>query len=168
MFGIGGRAFTHAIERELSVDFPQAESLKLGLSDGNVAHQHKADVEKALNKTLNVWANGVELALAEFTRLDHLPHRVLLCGGGSSLDMLLQRLEADEWYKELPFTRKPAVQHIKPEDVAGITDATGDVSDHTLITAMGLLRVGVDTISSDGDANGQGAIKDKINKVLRV
>src|SRR4029078_2536539 len=70
MFGIGGRAFTHAIEREISVDFPQAESLKLGLSDRNVAHQHKADVEKALNKTLNVWANGVELALAEVTRLD--------------------------------------------------------------------------------------------------
>src|SRR4051812_41028267 len=107
MFGIGGRAFTHAIERELSVDFPRAESFKMALGVDKIAPQQKADVEKALNKTLRVWANGVELALAEFSRLDHLPHRVLLCGGGSSLEMLLQRLETGEWHKDLPFTRKP-------------------------------------------------------------
>jgi cell division protein FtsA len=166
MFGIGGRAFTHAIEREMGVDFARAESLKLSLSAGRVAHQQKADVEKALNKTLNVWANGVELALIEFEKLDHLPHRVLLCGGGSSLDMLIQRLETEHWHKELPFTRKPTVQHIKPDDVIGITDATGDVNDHTFITAMGLLRVGMDTLNNEGNA--EGSIKDKINKVLRV
>jgi cell division protein FtsA len=167
MFGIGGRAFTHAIERQLDVDFAKAESLKLGLDAGHTAHQHRADVEKALDKTLNVWISGVELALAEFDKLDHLPHRVLLCGGGSSLDMLMSRLEASEWHKSLAFTRKPVVQHIKPEDVIGITDTTGDVNDHTFITAMGLLRVGMDTLNSGADT-GDDSIKDRINKVLRV
>jgi cell division protein FtsA len=167
MFSIGGRAFTHAIARQLDTDFAKAESLKLSLSSGHTAHQHKADVEKALDKTLNVWLSGVELALAEFDKLDHLPHRVLLCGGGSSLDMLMSRLEASEWHQNLPFTRKPVVQHIKPDDVIGITDATGDASDHTFITAMGLLRVGMDTINS-GLAADDDSVKDKINRVLRV
>jgi cell division protein FtsA len=166
MFGIGGRAFTHAIERELDVDFNKAEVLKVGLS-GDGEHHKKAGVEKALDKTLNVWTSGVELALAEFDKLDHLPHRVLLCGGGSSLDKLMEQLENGEWYKTLPFTKRPVVQHIQPDEVVGITDATGDVNDHTLITAMGLLRVGMDTINSGG-ADEKASIKDKVNKVLRV
>lgn len=165
MFGIGGRAFTHAIERQLDIDFADAEALKVGLSSGASAKQEA--VEKALDKTLNVWINGVELALAEFDKLDHLPHRLLLCGGGSSLQMLVERLEGPEWYKALPFTKKPLVQHIRPDEVVGITDTTGDASDYTYITAMGLLRVGMDTINS-GAVPSETSVKDRVNKVLRT
>ena len=166
MFGIGGRAFTHAIERELDIDFAKAESLKVGLSTGHPA-QKNSRIDKAVDKTLNVWSSGVELALAEFDKLDHLPHRVLLCGGGSSLEQLMDELSDGDWYKNLPFTKKPLVQHIQPNEVVGITDATGDVNDHTLITAMGLLRVGLDTINS-GAAGDKDSVRDKIGKVLRV
>lgn len=167
MFGIGGRAFTHAIERELDTDFTHAESLKLGLSSGQGDVKQKEQIEQALAKTLKVWSNGVELALGEFNKLDHLPHRVLLCGGGSSLDMLMEALENGDWYKALPFTKKPAVQHIMPNEVVGITDTTGHITDHTFITAMGLLRVGMDTINSGGDTQAV-SIRDKLNKVLRI
>lgn len=167
MFGIGGRAFTHAIERDLDIDFAKAEALKIGLSDGRVAESKKAPLEKSLQKTLNVWTSGVELALAEFNKLDHLPNRILLCGGGSSLEMLMRELESQEWHKSLPFTKKPSVQHIQPNEVVGITDSTGDANDHTFITAMGLLRVGVDTMNSGG-ASGDNTVKGKLNKLLRV
>src|SRR5665213_148522 len=60
MFGIGGRAFTHAIERELDVPFTKAESIKIGLSEGKVIPAEKKDVEQALAKTLNIWTSGVE------------------------------------------------------------------------------------------------------------
>ncbi|HVO86704.1 MAG TPA: cell division FtsA domain-containing protein, partial [Candidatus Binatia bacterium] len=53
MFGIGGRAFTHAIERELDVPFTKAESIKVGLSAGKLPAAGAAKVEKALDKTLN-------------------------------------------------------------------------------------------------------------------
>ncbi len=167
MFGIGGRAFTQAIARELDIDFPKAEALKVGLGAGVVADQQRPQVEKALAKTLKVWASGVELALAEFDKLDHLPNQLLLCGGGSSLEMLMHRLEEGGWHKSLPFTKKPSVQHILPEDVVGISDTTGDINDHTFITAMGLLRVGMDTLNSSGTAD-KTNVKDKINKVLRT
>jgi cell division protein FtsA len=165
MFGIGGRAFTHGIERELDVDFVKAEAVKLSLA--SPTPKHKAEAEKALAKTLKVWTNGVDLALSEFTKLDHLPHHVLLCGGGSSLDMLMDSLERSEWHKGLPFTRKPTIQHIKPEEVVGITDSTGSISDHTYITAMGLLRVGMDTLTS-GVAEGDNNLRNKLNRILRV
>jgi cell division protein FtsA len=166
MFGIGGRAFTHSIERELDVSFTQAEELKVGLSTDKVPKGKVADIEKALNNTLEVWASGVALALGEFDKLDHLPHRLLLCGGGSSLEMLMAKLDDSEWYKELAFTRKPQVHHIQPGQVVGIVDKTGDVADHTFITAMGLLRVGLDTIQQEGSSGD--SIREKIDRLLRV
>ena len=164
MFGIGGRAYTHAVERDLGVDFDKAESLKVGLSTNQAPVSQRPAIEKALGKTADVWIGGIELALSEFTKLDHLPHRMFLCGGGSSLDILMDKLQETEWYKLLPFTRKPSVHHIRPEQVAGIKDSTGDVSDHTFITAMGLLRVGTDTMQFSES----GSIRDKIDKMLSV
>lgn len=165
MFGIGGRAYTRAVERDLGVEFDQAEELKLGLSTNKVPSQKRPAIEAALSKTADVWIGGIELALGEFTKLDHLPHRMFLCGGGSSLDLLMDRLEQTEWYKTLPFTRKPSVHHIRPEQVAGIKDTTGDVTDHTFITAMGLLRVGMDTMQFTSTNS---SIKDKLDKMLSV
>ncbi len=167
MFGIGGRAYTKSIERDLGVEFTTAEQLKLGLDSGRIPQNKQDSVKKSLEKTLDVWTTGVELALQEFDKLDHLPYRMFLCGGGSSLDMLMDRLENSDWYKELPFTRKPVVKHIRPEQVVGIHDKTGDVTDHTFITAMGLLRVGMDTMRfSEGVASG--SIKEKLDRMLRA
>lgn len=112
-----------------------------------------------------MWLDGVELALSEFESVDHLPNRILLCGGGASLDQLVEALSEREWYKELPFTKRPTVQHIQPSEVIGITDPTGKVTDHTFITAMGLLRVGYDTIVGSEDASG---VKETINRILRI
>lgn len=168
MFGIGGRAFTRSVERELNVEFSQAEELKVGLGNGQIPAKKVAAVEGALKKTLDVWINGVEFALAEFDKLDTLPHKLLLCGGGSSLDMLMERLESSDWYSELPFTRKPSVQHIHPDQVVGIVDKTGNVNDHTFITAMGLLRVGLDTLQFSTTPDKGGSLREKVDKVLQI
>ena len=50
-------------------------------------------------------------------------------------------------------------------DVVGITDKTSSELDHTFITAMGLLRVGYDTIVGSSDTD---SVKDKLNRILRV
>src|SRR6185295_11466596 len=124
------------IERDLSLEFEQAENLKLALNSPKIPEHKRGQLKDALDKTLEVWLSGVELALGEFTKLDHLPHKLLLCGGGSSLGMLVDELGGSDWYTSLPFTRKPVVQHIEPDEVAGIVDKTGAVTDHTFITAM--------------------------------
>lgn len=166
MFGIGGRAFTKGIAREMDYEFDLAEELKVGLTTNKTPRNLVLKVENALKKTLDVWASGVELALSEFTMLDNLPNRILLCGGGSSLDLLTNYLHENYWYKELPFTKRPLVQHIQPEQVVGIVDKTGLVIDHTFITAMGLLRVGLDTLKQGNKTSG--GIREKINRMLSV
>lgn len=165
MFGIGGRSFTRTIMTSMDLAYSDAEKLKVNLDHDKIKASVKKQAEAAIDKTLEVWLAGVELALSEFDSVDHLPNRILLCGGGSSLDQLVEALSTRDWYKELPFTKKPTVHHIQPSEVVGIRDETGSVQDHTFITAMGLLRVGYDTIvgSSDGDS-----IKEKVNRLLRI
>ena len=166
MFGIGGRAYTRAIERDTGVDFEEAEKHKVGLSTGEIPDSARKAAVASVSKTLGVWMDGIELALAEFKKLDHLPHRMYLCGGGSSLTMLVERLQQSDWYTKLPFTRKPTIAHIRPDQVIGIKDESEKVSDHTYITAMGLLRVGLDTIQYIGtDGN---TVKEKIDRILHV
>ena len=167
MFGIGGRAYTKSIEKELGVDFADAEELKLGLVNNKTPSQKIPAVEAALHKTLDVWLGGVELALSEFPKLDHLPNRMLLCGGGSSLDMVVEELERTDWYRQLPFTKRPSVQYIKPSQVVGIVDKTGIVNDHTYITAMGLLRVGLDTLQQANNT-ATNSIRERLDRILRT
>ncbi len=167
MFGIGGRAFTRAIGRDLGIEFTQAEQLKLALGSGRIPQHRETTIQAALDKTLDVWVSGVDLALGEFDTLDHLPSKVLLCGGGSSLEPLMERLSKTNWYTNLPFTRKPMIHHIQPEQVVGILDKTGHVSDHTFVTAMGLLRVGLDTLQQDNNKP-TNSIRERIDRMLRV
>ena len=54
MFGIGGRAFTKAIERDLGVSFSQAEELKIGLSTNKTPQAKVPDIEDSLKNTLQV------------------------------------------------------------------------------------------------------------------
>ncbi|HEX7484158.1 MAG TPA: cell division FtsA domain-containing protein [Candidatus Saccharimonadales bacterium] len=165
MFGIGGRSFTRTIASEMDLNYDDAEKLKVNIDSPQIKATVVKDANAAIDKTLAVWLSGVELALDDFESVDHLPNRILLCGGGASLTKLAEALSERDWYKDLPFTKRPTVQHISPSEVAGITDTTGGVNDHTFITAMGLLRVGYDTIIGSSDSD---TIKDKLNRILRI
>lgn len=165
MFGIGGRSFTQTIATDLNLSYTDAEKLKLNIDHDKMKPTIKKEVDEAVDKTLEVWLAGVELALSEFESVDHLPNRILLCGGGASLEKLVDELNKADWRKELPFTKKPIVRLIEPSQVLGVSDETGKVSDHTFITAMGLLRVGYDTLIGSGEG---GSIKDKVNRLLKI
>lgn len=166
MFGVAGRSFTKTISSDLGIGYEAAERLKINIDDDKIKPNVRQTINESINKTLDVWISGVQLALSEFDAIDHLPSRFLLCGGGSSLNALVERLETDNWYRELPFTRRPIIKHIRPSDVVGITDETGLVTDHTFITALGLLRVGYDTMETTTGT--KDTFKDKLDRILRI
>lgn len=165
MFGIGGRSFTRTIASELDVPYDDAEKLKINIDSDQIKPTVAKDIDVAISKTLEVWMAGVELALSEFNSADHLPNRILLCGGGASLTRLVDALKKQDWHEDLPFTKKPTVHYINPSDVVDVVDSTNSINDHTFITAMGLLRVGYDTMIGSSDSD---TIKEKLNRILRI
>lgn len=160
MFGIGGRSFTKSIAKTLEIDYEQAEKRKLELT----SEPKDEDVRKALIPNVKVWLSGVELALSEFDDIDQLPSKILLCGGGSGLPYIPRVLQKSDWRKNLPLAEDLTVKHIDPSQVQRVVDKTGKVDDYSFITPMGLLNVGLDTISIDTPAQ---KFINKLNQALQ-
>ena len=169
MFSIGGRSFTHQIAESLGVEFETAEEYKLNFDTGDLDDRVKSKVETAIDRNLSVWLTGVEVALEEFGNMGSLPRNVLLCGGGASLSSLQEKLAISDWYKDLPFSRRPIIHLIDTEDLPNLrTDhlnAEGlSLLDHSFATSLGLLRVGIDTLAGAPEETG---IRAKISKLLQ-
>ncbi|MDO4979233.1 MAG: cell division FtsA domain-containing protein [Candidatus Saccharibacteria bacterium] len=186
MFGIGGRSFTHQIASKLGMDFDTAESIKLNLDrelltdptaiaiadrisgDDYVNYletpSRRAKIEEAVQANIDVWLSGVQIALEDFTVLEMLPHKILLCGGGAGLIKLQEALATEDWWEDLPFSRRPEVHILDDLDIPGITNATNIDLDYTYITAFGLLRVALDTMSG---VEAEEGLRAKLAKLLQ-
>jgi cell division protein FtsA len=148
MFAIGGRSFTKRISTSLGVGFDEAEEIKLKYSAGDLDEKREKAVKEALAGDIEVWLSGVELALGEFDQLDHLPPRILLCGGGSALPEIKKALTKEDWHKNSAFARKPTIDFVSPKEVNRVKDATGKLNSPQDITPMGLANLGLDIIGS--------------------
>ncbi|MBQ2660782.1 pilus assembly protein PilM [Candidatus Saccharibacteria bacterium] len=164
MFSIGGRSFTHQIAESLGVDFNTAEEYKLNYDTGKLDDRIKAKVETALSRNISVWLTGIEVALEEFNNISSLPRNVLLCGGGASLSLLQETLAISDWYTKLPFSRRPVIHLIDVKDLPNLIMKDKTLLDHSFATALGLLRVGMDTLAGAPEEN---KLKAKLAKLLQ-
>ena len=169
MFSIGGRSFTHQIAESLGVDFDTAETYKLDFDSGKLDDRVKSKVETAISRNLSVWLTGVEVALEDFENMGSLPRNVLLCGGGASLSLLQEELAISDWYTNLPFSRRPVIHLIDISELPDLVTEHLNIEglstlDHSFATALGLLRVGVDTLAGAPEEN---KLRAKIAKLLQ-
>lgn len=166
MFSIGGRSFTRQISESLGIDFETAEHYKLEFDSGKLDDRVKAKVEAALSRNLSVWMTGVEVALEDFENVTTLPKNILLCGGGAGLSTLQESLAVSDWYQSLPFSRRPLIHLIEVTELPNLSvkpEQKGEL-DHSFATALGLLRVGMDTLAGAPEEN---KLKSKIAKLLQ-
>lgn len=165
MFGIGGRSFTHQIAEALNVDFDTAEKYKLSIGNPSKVPADLRDAMLlAVQRNLAVWLSGVQITLEEFNLTEMLPNKILLCGGGAGLSELQDVLATTDWFKELPFARRPVVHLVGISDIPGIRNVTSVTLDHSYITALGLLRVALDTLVGVPESSG---IRGKFAKLLQ-
>ncbi len=144
MFALGGRAFTKRLASSLNVPFEKAEKIKIDYSKGLLAENTKRGIEQALSSDCQVWLSGIELTLSEFSNIDLLPSKILLCGGGSGLPEIKKVLKDSSWTRKLPFARQPKARFIKPSDITNIIDKTKLLVDHQDITPMALVNIALD------------------------
>lgn len=165
MFGIGGRSFTHQIAETLDVDFETAEKYKLAIKNPTkVPADLKDKMLIAIRRNLAVWLSGVEITLEEFNLTDMLPNKILLCGGGAGLSELQEVLATTDWFKELPFARRPVIHLVESTDIPGINNTTDATLDYSYVTALGLLRVALDTLAGVPEESG---LRAKLAKLLQ-
>lgn len=163
MFSLGGRSFTHQVAESLGVDNAAAEEYKIKYDYGELDERLNAKVEGALKRNMNVWLTGVEVALEDFELVSSLPRNILLCGGGAGLSVLQETLAVSDWYKGLPFSRRPVIHLLDVNELPDL-DLRGHKLDYSYATAIGLLRVGVDTLAAVPEEN---KLKNKIAKLLQ-
>lgn len=164
MFGIGGRSFTHQIAGRLGTDFATAERIKVSHESVKMPPEQLEKAKHAIRDNLEIWLSGVQLALEDFSNLEVIPARILLCGGGASLSELQELLATGNWYQDLAFSRRPVVHLVDPTDIPGILNTTDTELDQSYITAFGLLRVALDTLVGVPDGTG---LKSRIAKILQ-
>lgn len=149
MFAIGGRSFTKRLANEFGISFDEAEELKLKHAAGKLSETQSRQITKALDTDVETWLSGVELALSEFDHMEHLPTRIMLCGGGSGLPEIKHALNETDWHKGLPFVRKPNISFVMPKDVNHVVDTTDSLDSPQDITPMGLANLGLDVVGSE-------------------
>lgn len=162
MFSIGGRSFTHQISESLGVDFDTAERYKLDYDTGKLDDHIKAKVETALARNISVWLTGVEVALEDFESIGSLPRSITLCGGGAGLSLIQETLALSDWYVNLPFSRRPVIHLIEIPELPNLIIGDHEL-DYSFATAIGLLRVGFDTLIGSPEEN---KLRAKLAKLL--
>lgn len=146
MFAIGGRVFTKSIADMMDLPFPEAEKLKLDYSAGKIKESSEKfeKISQALKNDCEVWLAGVQLALEEFSNNDLLPSKILLCGGGSLLPDIKEYLEKRSWIKNLPFSKQPKVDFIRPSQITSVIDETKKLNGSQDVTPMALANLAID------------------------
>ncbi len=146
MFALGGRAFTKRIMNTLSLAFTEAEQMKLDYTAGTLKKKEHEAVGETLAPDIDVWLSGIELTLGEFSNVELLPSRILLCGGGSNLPDIETALKSTDWSKQLPFARKPSIHFLQPKEISTVVDTTQTLMSVQDITPMALANLAIDLV----------------------
>lgn len=144
MFGIGGKTFTKRLSVELNISFEEAEILKLAYTEDKLEQKSKKIISDIINEDMEIWLEGVVLALSEFKDIETLPSKILLSGGGSYLPEFKTTLNTRKWYKKLHFARTPQTSYLKPQNLKNIIDDTKKLKDREYIMPMALINAGIE------------------------
>ncbi len=144
MLALGGRAFTKGVAERLALSFTDAEVLKVGGGTRSVGEAPGGDpvdwdeLVAVLESDAAVWRRGVELMIGDLAGGELLPGRIYLCGGGAELAQIGAALAEDDWWRRLPYARRPEIRALAPWDVVGIRDETGSLTTRQDVTPMAL------------------------------
>jgi cell division protein FtsA len=149
MFTLGGRSFTKRLSQALSIGHEDAEKIKLAYSDEKLEKQSQRIVREAMKSDCEVWISGVALTLAEMEKIDILPSRIYICGGGSLLPEIKEILDSREWTQTLPFPKKPSVGFLEPKMITNIIDETRQLKDPIDVPSVALANIGLEYVGEE-------------------
>lgn len=166
MFAVGGRSFTKSIANNTGLDLEKAENVKLKYSRNPSKYSgEKVElVKESLNSTIDLWLQGLSIALEDLADKNNIPSDIMFCGGGSSLRQLRQAVQSKSWRSDLQLHQLPKPKLIDISNIKNVKNSLERKLDYNYITALGLLRVGRDTMDQDAVSK----LQSKVNDLLKV
>lgn len=141
MFAYGGKVFTKRLAGNLKMQIPEAEQTKVEYSKGNLNDTQARRIKEIFTSDSRVWAQGVEISLAEIQDIDSYPIQIYLCGGGSELPDLKEIMLEYSWLQSLPFAKHPKVEHLYPNQLEDLIDLTRLAKNPEDIAPLALARM---------------------------
>jgi cell division protein FtsA len=151
MIAFGGRVFTKRIAKDMNLEMHEAEKMKIQYSEEKLQIQTKNKIKRSLFGDSQLWAEGVEISLSEFSELTSYPTEILICGGGSELPEIHDSLISYPWLAVLPFEKFPKINHIYPKQISHVQDITGLANSTSDVVPVALVSISIDHISKIQD-----------------
>ena len=146
MIAFGGRVFTRRIAKNMGLELDEAEKMKIEYSHQKLQPATEKKIKKGIGKDAHLWAEGVELSLAEFEEIETFPSEICICGGGSELPEIRESLLSYPWLTVLPFEKFPDIKHIYPRQILNIEDETGILHTTADVVPAALVSISIDLI----------------------
>lgn len=162
MFGIGGRTFSKRLALELNISFSEAEKLKKAYTADKLEPKSKKIIADTLQNDIELWLEGIVLALSEFKDIPELPNRILLSGGGAQLPEIKESLNNRKWFKKLPFSGKPYATFLKLTDFKNLIDETKKIKNPEHLSPAALANLGIEL------AGEESLIEKTLRKVIGI
>lgn len=138
MLAFGGRVFTERLVKEMNLEYRFAEQRKIKYSNGALQANIAKDVKNILRKDVSLWADGVRMALSQFTDIDVLPSKIYLCGGGCLLPDIKEILIAYPWKQYVRFLKHPSSVRMSLDDIDHVVDPKKILDSTLFITPVSI------------------------------
>ena len=167
VFGIGGETFTKRLAIELNINFEEAERLKIAYSNDKLEQKSKKIINDILEHDVELWLDGIVLALTEFEDINVLPTKILICGGSAKLPEVKNILGSKKWHKKLHFSQVPQIQSITQKMLKNLLDETKREKEEEDMIPSSLVSKGIDMLDEDEMDVMEKALK-KVISIMKV
>lgn len=135
--------------------------------NGNIVYMESINIGggnfSQKNESVAAWLAALQMSLEE-VELEALPERIFICGGGADNIDLQESLALSDWYKVLPFKRRPIIELVGVQNIPDAINRSDIELNHSHITAFGILKVGLDVFI---DGSRKIGLKEKISRILQ-
>lgn len=165
---LAGIDFTHQIANLLGVRPITAEKYKINLENEDILSDSViSKTMGASRQSLSIWLAGLSIALEDFRNVSRLPEDIFISGGSSKFIPLEEALATSDWFGDLCFEKRPVIHLIDIFNLPNFTFSENEEEnmglDEGFLTALGLVRVAVDTVLVSPESHG---LKAKISRLL--
>jgi len=153
-FALAGQTFTKRLSQNLGLGLGEAEEIKVRYGYRQLSQNVRRKINDILKRDMEIWFDGIELILEEFSQAEYFPPSVLLCGGGSLLpgvkNILKKEAIVRQWWEKFPFSQSPQVGFIMPGHIENIVDQTNNLNGPEDVTPLALASLTLE-IATDQD-----------------